>query len=278
MIIVDRVETLVEQLSHSGRSVGFVPTMGALHQGHIALVERAREENDVVVVSVFVNPTQFNDAQDLQKYPRTLSADAKMLEEVGVDVLFAPSVEQIYPQGTSVPITMPEELLPLTTVMEGKHRSGHFEGVVQVVGRLFDIVMPQRAYFGEKDFQQLALITMMSELQGRDIEIVPCPTIRAEDGLALSSRNMRLSEEQRAAAPNIYKVLTDVRAKIEGGEKNYRELERLAILDIDKNSYLCTEYVEVVDAQSLQSANQGTASVRICAAVRCGDVRLIDNV
>ncbi len=277
MKIVKSVAELQSELKGLPQ-VGFVPTMGALHAGHISLVERAKGECSTVVVSLFVNPTQFNDKGDLERYPRTLEADAKMLAEAGADLLFAPSVEEVYPEGTDS-YTQYDELLPLMQVMEGRCRAGHFEGVVQVVSRLFDIVQPQMAFFGEKDFQQLAIIRKMCEVQGRDIQIVGCEIVRAEDGLALSSRNMLLSAEERAAAPIIYSVLSKVRERIEAGAKNYRELESNALLDINKNLYLCGEYVEIVDASSLQTPDSNTISVRVCAAIRCGErVRLIDNV
>lgn len=275
-ILKSVAELQCELSSHS--NVGFVPTMGALHAGHISLVERAKQYCDTIVVSLFVNPTQFNDKGDLERYPRTLEADAEMLAKAGAHILFAPSVDEVYPEGTESD-TQYTELLPLMNVMEGKCRAGHFEGVVQVVSRLFDIVKPQSAFFGEKDFQQLAIIRKMCEVQGRDIQIVGCEIVRAEDGLALSSRNMLLNSEERAVAPQIYKVLHSLRSKIEAGAKNYRELEANALLDINKNLYLCAEYVEVVDAYSLQSAETETINVRVCAAVKCGNsVRLIDNI
>lgn len=275
MKIVKTVEELNSLIAKNG-SVGFVPTMGALHNGHKSLVERAVKENDFVVVSIFVNPTQFNDATDLEKYPRTLEADAKLLEPTGVDIVFAPSVEDIYPNDEKYTIDS-ANLLALAGVMEGEHRPGHFDGVVQVVSRLFDIVQPTKAYFGEKDYQQLAIIVAMVEEQGRELQIVPCPIVRAEDGLARSSRNKLLTEEQRAAAPEIYAALSAMRAEIDGGNRNFEELINSTISKIDKNIYLCTEYIAVVDAKTLQTPSED-APVRICAAVKCGKVRLIDNI
>ncbi len=276
MKIVKTVEEYNAAVAGQGQ-IGFVPTMGALHSGHISLVERACRENDIVVVSVFVNPTQFNDKGDLERYPRTLEADAAMLEAAGVSVLFAPGVEDIYPDGDDFIISKASAIFPLTTVMEGVHRPGHFDGVVQVVGRLFDIVCPTRAYFGEKDFQQLAIIRAMVEEDGREVEIVGCEIVRAKDGLALSSRNALLSEEQRAAAPVIYGALSEMRAAIDGGNLNFDELIAATISKINKNIYLCTEYISVVDAATLQEPISGRA-VRICAVVLCGRVRLIDNL
>lgn len=189
----------------SGKSIGLVPTMGALHAGHMSLMHKARKENDVVVASVFVNPTQFNNAQDLKTYPRTESADVALLEDAGVDAAFIPSVEEVYPE----PDTRVFDLGKVAEVMEGKMRPGHFNGVAQIVSKLFRWVSPDRAYFGEKDFQQIAVIKKMVQLEGFDIEIVDCPICRHDDGLAMSSRNVRLTEEQRSIAPKIHKVLTD---------------------------------------------------------------------
>ncbi len=275
MKIVNSVKELRELLS-SQNSIGFVPTMGALHSGHIELVRRAVSQNTVVVVSVFVNPTQFNDKADLERYPRTLERDAELLHCAGATYLFAPSVEEIYPNNETFTIK-DSRLLSLTEQMEGAHRPGHFDGVVQVVGRLFDIVGAHRAYFGQKDFQQLAIIKMMVEIEGYGVEIVECPTVRAEDGLALSSRNELLTAEQRAAAPEIFRTLTAIRAEIERGNRNFKQLEDIAISQINKNTYLCTEYVEIVDARTLLPPSQ-SATVRICTAVQCGSVRLIDNL
>lgn len=277
MKIVDSVELLRSELLGRG-SIGFVPTMGALHQGHLELVRRARRECSIVVVSVFVNPTQFNDKGDLDRYPRTLQCDAKLLEGVGVgvDILFAPSVGEIYPNGESYVISEPQ-LLPLTSVMEGAHRPGHFDGVVQVVGRLFDIVEPSKAYFGLKDYQQLAIISKMVALEGRGVDIVCCDIVRADDGLALSSRNELLTVEQRGAAPAIYRAISALRGAIDAGQSDYGALVDSAVLDINKNEYLCVLYVKVVDADTLQEPIEGRR-VRVCVAVMCGAVRLIDNV
>jgi len=189
---------------HSGHSLGLVPTMGALHAGHMSLVNEARAANDVVVVSVFVNPTQFNNPEDLRTYPRTEEADLALLDAAGVDAAFAPSVAEMYPE----PDTRIFDLGAVAEVMEGKMRPGHFNGVAQVVSRLFDMTRPTRAYFGEKDFQQIAVIRKMTELEGFDLEIVPVAIKREDDGLAMSSRNVRLTPEMRAAAPEIHKALT----------------------------------------------------------------------
>ncbi len=276
MEIISKIEELQKGLC-GAKSIGFVPTMGALHSGHIDLVRRAVEQNKVVVVSVFVNPTQFNDSADLEKYPRTLQKDAEMLEKTGATILFAPEVKEIYPDVDMSYTITDQNILPLVSVMEGKHRAGHFDGVVQVVSKLFDIVKPHRAYFGEKDFQQLAIIRAMVRSWGLPIEIVPCPTVREESGLAMSSRNTLLSDNERSAAANIYKVIKGIRDEIEQGSSEYEELASRGLLDINKNSYLCAEYLEIVDRDTLQKPQSG-AEVRVCVAVRCGQsVRLIDN-
>ena len=199
---VAELKAKLEEARKNG-SVGLVPTMGALHAGHLSLIERARRDNDTVVVSVFVNPTQFNNPTDLATYPRTEEADAALLRKAGVDYAFIPSVEEIYPE----PDTRVFDLGPVAEVMEGAMRPGHFNGVAQIVSKLFDFVRPTRAYFGEKDFQQIAVIRRMVELEGFDIEIVDCPIKREADGLAMSSRNVRLSEEERAIAPAIHRTL-----------------------------------------------------------------------
>lgn len=259
------------------KNIVFVPTMGALHDGHLALVARARELGQTVVVSVFVNPTQFNDKGDLAKYPRTLAADAALLAAAGVDVLFAPSVDEIYPDGVDVAPDM-QPYASLIGVMEGAQRPGHFEGVVQVVGRLFDLVQPDKAIFGEKDFQQLAIIRAMVSQQGRAVEIIGHPIVRGADGLALSSRNALLGADERAAAPLIYKELCALKAEIEKNKAlSIEKLLENAVENLKNNRYLCPEYIECVDPKTLQSTSD-RLNFRLCAAVRCGSIRLIDNI
>lgn len=278
MEITKTVEELQSALKGKADIV-FVPTMGALHEGHISLVRKARTEGSIVVVSVFVNPTQFNDPTDLAKYPRTLEADAAMLAQAGADILFAPSVEQIYPKGakSSTNVERPA-YMALAEVMEGALRPGHFEGVVQVVGRLFDLVNPQKAIFGEKDFQQLAILRAMTAHQARPIKIIGHPIVRDADGLALSSRNALLGADERAAAPLIYKELCDLKAKIDKDQGSTIEnLSKQAIANLENNRYLCPEYIEVVDPQTLRPTVD-RRNFRICTAVRCGSVRLIDNI
>ena len=261
-------------LAHRDKTIGFVPTMGALHQGHISLVERARAECDTVVVSVFVNPTQFNDKTDLKNYPRTPEADAAMLEAAGVDYVLFPSVEEIYPE----PDTRIFDFGQVDKVMEGATRPGHFNGVAQVVSRLFAIVEPDKAYFGEKDFQQIAVIRAMMAQLGLTLEIVDCPIIRDTDGLALSSRNTLLTPEHRAAAPHIYQVLSAATTKL--GEMTPQQLTAWVVEQVESNPLLKVIYFQAVDALSLQQVENWIDSQRIqgCIAVQAGQIRLIDNI
>lgn len=254
--------------------VGFVPTMGALHAGHRSLVERARQENGTVVVSVFVNPTQFNDKNDLRCYPRTPEADARLLEEAGADLVLMPSVEEIYPK----PDTRQFDFGTIDKVMEGATRPGHFNGVAQVVSRLFDIVRPARAYFGEKDFQQIAVIRAMVAQLRLPVEIVECPIVRGDDGLALSSRNQLLDEAHRAAAPHIYATL---RAAAEKSHAlSPAELEAWVKAEVERDPLLEVIYYRSVDALTMQQVDAWDAAARIqgCIAVQAGPVRLIDNI
>ena len=257
-----------------GKVVGFVPTMGALHQGHISLVERARKECDIVVVSVFVNPTQFNDKNDLKNYPRTPEADAAMLEAAGVDYVLFPSVEEIYPE----PDTRVFDFGQIDKVMEGATRPGHFNGVAQVVSRLFAIVNPDKAYFGEKDFQQIAVIRAMCAQLGLTLEIIDCPIIRDTDGLARSSRNTLLTPEHRAAAPHIYEVLSAATTKL--SEMTPQQLTEWVVTEVENNPLLKVIYFQAVDALSLQQVGNWEDSARIqgCIAVQAGEIRLIDNI
>lgn len=255
-------------------SIGLVPTMGALHAGHLSLIERARRENDTVVVSVFVNPTQFNNPNDLATYPRTEEADTAMLREAGVDYAFIPSVEEIYPE----PDTRQFALGSVAEVMEGAMRPGHFNGVAQIVSKLFDFTRPTRAYFGEKDFQQIAVIRKMVELEGFDLEIVDCPIKREADGLAMSSRNVRLTPEQRAIAPAIHKALEGSLSWTAG--HSVEETKRYVIDEINSFPQMEVEYYEIVDALTMQPVSDWaeTDSAVGCVTVFCGDVRLIDNI
>ncbi|MBQ4503625.1 MAG: pantoate--beta-alanine ligase [Alistipes sp.] len=269
------VKQLREALNlHRDKTIGFVPTMGALHQGHISLVERARRECDTVVVSVFVNPTQFNDKNDLKNYPRTPEADAAMLEAAGVDYVLFPSVEEIYPE----PDTRVFDFGQIDKVMEGATRPGHFNGVAQVVSRLFAIVEPDKAYFGEKDFQQIAVIRAMVAQLGLKLEIVDCPIVRDTDGLARSSRNTLLTVEHRAAAPHIYQVLSAAQSKLT--EMTPQALTEWVVAEVEREPLLKVIYFQAVDALSLQQVSSWEESERIqgCIAVQAGEIRLIDNI
>ena len=262
-----------------GSSIGFVPTMGALHHGHLSLIRRARAENDFVICSIFVNPTQFTNKEDLEKYPRTFESDYKLLESEGCDIIFAPKVEEIYPNNNE-PITV-YELKGLDKPMEGIYRPGHFQGVCVVVHKLFNIINPTRAYFGEKDFQQLAIIRHMVSSLKLDVQIVGCSIVRGEDGLAMSSRNMRLSASERQVAPMIYKTLLQAKHNIET-EINITPLQFKQWISDQISSYtpLKPEYVEIVNKNTLQSVNdwKGSKELIVCVAVFDGSVRLIDNI
>lgn len=271
---ISELRAELEAFRKEGKTIGLVPTMGALHAGHASLVKRAVAENDVVVVSDFVNPTQFNDQNDLLKYPRTLEADCALLESCGATLAFAPSVEEIYPEPDTRQFSYP----PLDTVMEGKYRPGHFNGVCQIVSKLFLMVEPDRAYFGEKDFQQLAIIREMVRKYPFNIQIVGCPIVREEDGLALSSRNARLTPEQRQEALQISRALF---ASVDFGRSRIlRETKEYVEACIRRAPGLELEYFEIVDGNTLQPVKAWDESNYIvgCMAAYCGDVRLIDNI
>ena len=259
-----------------GQSVGFVPTMGALHEGHASLVRRSVEENDVTVVSVFVNPTQFNDKNDLKNYPRDLEADCRLLEECRADYVLAPSVEEMYPTPDNRHFDYP----PITTVMEGAHRPGHFNGVCQVVSRLFYIVRPDRSYFGEKDWQQIAVVKAMVRHLQLKVQIVECPIVRDADGLARSSRNTLLTPAERAIAPQIYKALKEGVAYAK--THTVKETHDKVVADIDAVDGLRTEYFSIVDGNTLQDINSWDDSPYVvgCITVYCGKtpIRLIDHI
>ena len=277
MKLVHTIQELRAELDiqrKAGKKIGFVPTMGALHEGHASLVRRAVAENDVVVVSDFVNPTQFNDKNDLLKYPRTLEADCELLEKEGAAYVFAPSVEDVYPE----PDTRQFSYAPLDTVMEGKYRPGHFNGVCQVVSKLFMMVEPDKAYFGEKDFQQLAIIREMVKQMNFSLEIVGCPIVREADGLALSSRNARLSEEERLQALSISKTL--FQSKEYAATHTVEETQKFVEDGIAAAEGLELEYFELVDGTTLQKIStwDETNYAVGCITVYCGEVRLIDNI
>ncbi len=268
------LQTLLNIKRKEGLKIGFVPTMGALHEGHLSLVEKAGQETDFVVVSIFVNPTQFNDKGDLERYPRDLNKDVALLTPTPCQLVFAPEANEIYPE----PDTRKFNFGTLEQVMEGKFRPGHFNGVAQVVSRLFDIVKPDKAFFGQKDFQQLAIINEMVRKLNLSVEIVPCPIIREADGLAMSSRNMLLSAEQRKNAVHISATLFE--AKNKTGELSVEELCQWVINRINENEFLNTEYFEIVNEVTLlpvKSWDEDCNKVG-CIAVHCGKIRLIDNI
>ena len=275
MKVVTTVQALREELAKvAPEGVGFVPTMGALHTGHRSLVERARRDNETVVVSVFVNPTQFNDKNDLRNYPRTPEADAALLEAAGADLVLMPSVEEIYPE----PDTRQFDFGLVDKVMEGATRPGHFNGVAQVVSRLFEMVQPARAYFGEKDFQQIAVIKAMVAQLGLTVKIVECPIIRDTDGLALSSRNQLLTPAHRAAAPHIYATLQ--RAVEQSQVLTPAELKAWVEAEINREPLLSCIYYQSVDALTMQEVEAWSDAKQIqgCIAVQAGEIRLIDNI
>ena len=275
-VVSTKVElaALLDICRKEGQSIALVPTMGALHEGHASLVRRSVAENDITVVSVFVNPTQFNDKNDLQNYPRTLDADCKLLDEVGADIVFAPSVDEMYPEED----TRSFSFAPLDTVMEGACRPGHFNGVAQIVSKLFYAVEPDRAYFGEKDFQQLAIIREMVRQLALGVEIVGCPIVRESDGLAMSSRNTLLSKEERERALTISRTLFKSLEHAKANSlKETKEFVETAIRDTDG---LELEYYQIVDGNTLQDiAEWGDSEYVVgCIALFCGKIRLIDNI
>lgn len=269
-----QLTALIEKLKSEGKKVGFVPTMGALHKGHISLLKACKKNNDVAVVSIFVNPTQFNDKEDLKRYPRTVDQDLISLKNNNCDIAFVPDVEEIYPEEDKRVFNFGY----MESVMEGAKRPGHFNGVGQVVSKLFDIVQPHRAYFGMKDFQQIAVIKNMVKQLHSEVEIIPCPIIREDDGLAMSSRNTLLEPDYRKNAPHIYKVLQEATQRT--SEMNVKELKTWVVNEINKNPYLEVEYFEIVDDTELHPIHDWKEKKRKigCVAVYAGKIRLIDNI
>ena len=277
MNIVNKISELrlaLDECRGRGCSIGLVPTMGALHEGHASLVRRSVAENDVTVVSVFLNPTQFNDPKDLERYPRTLEADCELLEACGADIVFAPGVEEIYPEPDTRCFSYP----PTDSVMEGAMRPGHFNGVCQIVSKLFSYVEPDKAYFGEKDYQQIAVIRRMVADLGFGLEIVPCPVIRQSDGLAMSSRNTLLSDEERQTAANIYRVLNESRTL----GLTVQQTHDYVVNEIDAIPMLEVQYFNIVDGDTLADVSlwDEAQSVVGCITVFCGKkpIRLIDHI
>lgn len=277
MKIIDTISELENQLQgyrHKGETIGLVPTMGALHQGHASLVERCVADNKISIVSLFVNPTQFNNKEDLKHYPRTPEKDHELLERLGVDYVFSPSVEEMYPEEDKRVFDFGQ----LDKVMEGEFRPGHFNGVAQIVSKLFDIVKPDNAYFGEKDFQQLAIVKDMVRQLQMPVNIIGMPIVRESSGLAMSSRNQRLSEEQKKNASEVYKVLNESKLMID--KFIPYELINYVSESINKVSGLKVEYFQIVDGDNLQPVTSWRDSDYIvgCIALFCGEVRLIDNI
>ena len=271
---INELKSMLDECRAAGKSIGLVPTMGALHQGHASLVERSVKENDVTVVSVFVNPTQFNDKNDLKNYPRTLEADCALLEKVGATITFAPTVEEMYPTED----TRQFSFAPIDTVMEGACRPGHFNGVAQIVSKLFYAVEPDKAYFGEKDFQQLAIIREMVRQLDLKLQIVGCPIVREADGLAMSSRNTLLSAEERERALTISRALF---ASLEHAKENTLAATKAFVEEIiNSTPGLELEYYQIVDGNTLQEISEWDDSDYVvgCIALFCGKIRLIDNI
>lgn len=269
------LQTEIESFKSAGKSIGFVPTMGALHDGHKALVLQSVAENDICIVSIFVNPTQFNNISDLEKYPRNLERDAQMLEEAGCQLIFAPDSSEIY-DNEELNNQFSFDFGGLDTVMEGKFRPGHFNGVVQIVSKLFQLVQPDKAYFGEKDFQQLAIIHRMANKMNFNTIIVDCPIVRETSGLAMSSRNERLTDDQRKKAVEISKVLFESRNF--ASQLSPSALSQWVVDNINKVDGLEVEYFEIANSTTLQSLKSWSKPAVGCIAVFCGEVRLIDNI
>lgn len=273
---VAELDDFIHSIRSDGKTIGLVPTMGALHDGHLSLVKKAVADNDIAIASVFVNPTQFNNPEDLATYPRDEESDFRLLEQAGIAAVFAPAVEEIYPEGKDEHHLF--DLGPAAEVMEGKFRPGHFQGVAQIVSKLFRMVLPDHAYFGEKDFQQIAVIRRMSETENIPVDIVACPICREKDGLALSSRNALLGQEERAVAPGIYETLSKSRDYAK--DHSIMATHDSVVEAINAIPHCEVEYFEIVDGKTLQPVDDWEDSSDIvgCITVYCGKVRLIDNI
>lgn len=277
MIVTSRIDEVREQTARAraaGRSVGLVPTMGALHEGHLSLVRRARRDDDLCVVSIFVNPTQFGPAEDLDAYPRPIHEDIRACGAEGVDLVFNPDAEEMYPRPPATTIRVEGIAEP----MEGQHRPGHLEGVCLAVAKLLNIVGPCRAYFGEKDAQQLRVVRRMAEDLNLPAEIVGCPTVRDPDGLALSSRNVYLSAPDRERALSLPRALAAVREAVEAGEPDARKLQDLGLAELERGAPDAVDYLELVDPETLDAVDEVRGEVLVCGAIRVGGARLIDNI
>ena len=271
---IESVRSMVASARGEGKKVGFVPTMGALHAGHLSLVEAAVKECDFVVVSIFVNPTQFGPGEDIDKYPRDLAVDSELCEKAGVDVIFAPAVEEMYPEKNSSWVSVEG----LTDHLCGSSRPGHFRGVTTVCTKLFNIVLPDIAFFGQKDAQQAAVIRRMVKDLNMPLEIAVCRTVREDDGLALSSRNKYLSDEERKDAPLLYKALSECEKAVRGGVIECAELIDIMKKTINRSPIIEVEYISIVDAESLEAVSEVSGRVLVALAARLGTTRLIDNI
>lgn len=279
MEVIESKEVVKETIKHfkqDNLSIGFVPTMGALHKGHLSLIRQSAKENNITICSIFVNPTQFNNPTDLLKYPRNLEKDLFLLKNEQCQIVFTPSVNEMYPERD----TRIFDLEGLDTEMEGKYREGHFNGVAQIVSKLFEIITPNKAYFGIKDFQQLAIVSLLAKkyYSELNIEVIPCEIIREEDGLAMSSRNIRLSPAQRKSSTLISKTLFEAKTKM--NEFSVDNLKKFVVNTINKDKNMEVEYFEIVDVATLSSIKKWSDSTqrRACIAVNVGDIRLIDNI
>jgi pantoate--beta-alanine ligase len=285
---IQAAQNCLSTLKNDGKMIGFVPTMGALHMGHVSLLEKAKRENDISVSSIFVNPLQFNDKKDLERYPRSIENDIEKLKSANCDIFFAPSPEEMYGKDEQLKTKSERnteqnsenfiDLGNLDKVMEGKYRPGHFNGVCVVVKKLFDIIEPNKAYFGEKDFQQLVIIKHMVKLLNIPVQIIPCPTLREESGLAMSSRNTLLTSEDRMNASHIFRILSEAKEKRKN--TSVADLQKWVSENINENPSLQLDYFEIVNSETLLpvSSWEETKNMRACVAVKVGSVRLIDNI
>jgi len=277
MVVVERIQEMkdiVKRLKKEGKSIGFVPTMGYLHEGHLSLVRLSKQQNDITIMSIFVNPIQFGPNEDYERYPRDFERDKTLAEKEGVDYIFYPSVEEMYPEDFKTVVSVKK----ITEMMCGKSRPGHFDGVATVVLKLFNIVNPDRAYFGQKDAQQLAVIKQMVKDLNLDVEIVPCPIVREQDGLAMSSRNVYLSEEERKSATVLYRALNLAKEMIEKGEKEVSVIKKAMEEMILKEKYTKIDYIEFVNSDTFEVISKVEGKVLIALAVFVGKARLIDNI
>ncbi len=271
---VNEISSYIRSCKNENKTIGFVPTMGALHNGHLSLINTSKEQNNITVVSIFVNPIQFNNEQDFVKYPKDYDKDLNLLKNVNCDIVFIPSVKEIYPE----PDNRFFDLGYLGTIMEGKFRPGHFQGVAKVVERLFKIINPNKAYFGQKDFQQLAVIKKLVQITNSKVNIIACPIIREENGLAISSRNTRLTQNQFSKASIIFATISKLKEFIT--KNKFNEFINWSKSTIDSENEFKTEYIEIVDTETLEiiQSIKNHKSITCCIAVFCGEVRLIDNI